>query len=61
MHLLLIIALAWVALSVPVAFAIGRGIRVADQRHRAESQPKAPDFIPEDVLAAVAGARRDAA
>ncbi|MFL6097206.1 MAG: hypothetical protein ACJ71Y_17275 [Blastococcus sp.] len=57
MSVLLVIAIAWVALSVPVALLLGRALRVADRREQAASlRPMVPDFIPAEVLASVAAA-----
>ena len=63
MHLLLILALTWTLLSVPVGLVIGRAMRIADRREAelSRSSSPVPDFIPDEVLASVAAARRDAA
>jgi hypothetical protein len=50
MTLVLIIALAWTALALPVALAIGRCLRIADRRELARTAPTVPDFIPVDLL-----------
>jgi hypothetical protein len=51
MHTLLLIAALWVALAVPVALLIGRGLRIADQRHAAaRTSPRTPDFVPAEWL-----------
>ncbi|GAA3180926.1 hypothetical protein GCM10010531_38860 [Blastococcus jejuensis] len=63
MHLLLILALTWTLLSVPVGLMIGRAMRIADRRDAEATRPSSlvPDFIPDEVLASVAAGRRDAA
>lgn len=60
---MLIVALVWVFLSLPVALVVGRGLRMADQRAEAARRlPNVPDFIPADVVSSVraAGGRRAA-
>jgi hypothetical protein len=60
MHILFLLALLWVALAVPAARFIGRGLRVADQRDlAARTIPNVPDFVPADWLGAMPS-RRDA-
>lgn len=45
---MLIIALAWTGLALPVALVIGRGLRIADLRELA-STPSVPDLVPTDL------------
>jgi hypothetical protein len=53
MYTLLLLALLWVALAVPAALLIGRGLRIADQREEAACMSlRVPDFVPADWLAA---------
>jgi hypothetical protein len=55
---LLIIGLAWALLALPLALAIGRGIRIADGHAADANQLGAvPDFIPADVIASVSARR----
>lgn len=51
---MLIVALAWVIVSLPVALVIGRGVRMADQRAEAARRlPNVPDFIPAEIISSV--------
>jgi hypothetical protein len=50
MTLVLIIAVAWTALALPLALAIGRGVRIADHRELARTVPTVPDFVPAGLL-----------
>jgi hypothetical protein len=60
MHTLLLVALLWVALAVPVALLIGRGLRIADRRDEAaRTSVIVPDFVPADLLGSMPS-RRDA-
>jgi hypothetical protein len=62
MPLLLLIALAWVALALPLALLVGRVVRMADQREEAARlAPTLPDFEPADLLGAASVQRREAA
>jgi hypothetical protein len=62
MPLLLLIALAWVALALPVALLVGRGLRMADQREEAARlAPTLPNVVQCDLLGAVSVQRREAA
>jgi hypothetical protein len=61
MYTLLVIAVLWVALALPVALLIGRGLRIADQRDEAaRTSLRVPDFVPADWLGPIAS-RPDAA
>jgi hypothetical protein len=61
MHTLLLIALLWVALAVPFALLIGRGLRIADQRDEAaRTSVCVPDFVPAEWVGPVPS-RPDAA
>ena len=61
MYTLLLVALLWVALAVPVALLIGRGLRIADQRDEAaRTSLHIPDFVPAEWLGPIAS-RPDAA
>ncbi len=54
---LLLIALAWVALALPLGILIGRSVRLAD--HRATvATTTVPDYIPAEVIDAVASRHR---
>ena len=53
MTLVLIIALAWTALALPVGLIIGRGMRIADRRELAATTPSVPDFVPADLFASL--------
>jgi hypothetical protein len=60
MHTLLLVTLLWVALAVPVALLIGRGLRIADRRDEAaRTSVIVPDFVPADLLSSMPS-RRDA-
>jgi hypothetical protein len=48
------IGIAWALMALPVALLIGRGLRLADRRDEAARAPRASDFIPVDVMAALA-------
>ena len=51
MYTLLLIVLLWVALAVPFALLIGRGLRIADQRDgAARASVRIPDFVPAEWL-----------
>ena len=61
MYTLLLIALLWVALAVPVALLLGRGLRIADQRDEAaRTSLRVPDFVPAEWVGPVPS-RPDAA
>ncbi|TFV92698.1 hypothetical protein E4P40_02005 [Blastococcus sp. CT_GayMR20] len=55
---LLLVALAWTALALPFGLLLGRGMRVADRRDAVRLQSRIPDFIPAELLAAVAAQQR---
>lgn len=56
---LVLIAFAWVALALPAGLLLGRGIRIADRRDAAaRSDALVPDFIPDELVAAVAAQQR---
>ena len=51
MYTLLVIAVLWVALALPVALLIGRGLPIADQRDEAaRTSLRVPDFVPAEWL-----------
>jgi hypothetical protein len=55
---ILVVALTWTLLALPIALAIGRGLRIADRRDAAARRlPTVPDYIPADVLASVSARR----
>jgi hypothetical protein len=54
---LLLIALAWVALALLVGVLLGRSVRLADHRQEV-ANTTVPDYIPADVIAAVARQHR---
>jgi hypothetical protein len=61
MYTLSLIAVLWVALAVPVALLIGRGLRIADQRDEAaRTSLRVPDFVPAEWLSPIPS-RPDAA
>jgi hypothetical protein len=60
---IVLIAIVWLALALPVGLLIGGGIRLADGRdpvvrrwHLTSSS--IPDFVPDEALAVVAAQRR---
>jgi hypothetical protein len=57
MSALLVIAIAWGGLALPVGLLLGLAVRVADRHQQAASlRWSVPDFIPAEVLASVAAA-----
>jgi hypothetical protein len=54
---LVLMAFAWVALALPAGVLLGRSVRHADHRE-AVAKTTVPDYIPADVIAAVASRHR---
>jgi hypothetical protein len=56
---LLLIAIAWVALALPIGLLVASGMRLADQRDQVSRlRTTVPDYIPADVIASVAAQHR---
>jgi hypothetical protein len=59
MSWLLVVGVAWAALSLPAGMVLGRVVRTADRfEQAADRHPVVPDYIPAEVLASVAAAGR---
>lgn len=52
---MVLVAVAWTVLAAPAGLLMGRGMQLADRRDEArQKQSPVPDFIPDEILVAVA-------